>query len=115
MHFSRTTTILGLVQTVVVITGLSILGIVFRLSGYPDAVEVRWNPLAVSLREHGAWLLALPAIWVAVAAVAERDEQPFWVPWAAKAVGVAIAVVSIGLFPYAAVFPYTRPLLFYIR
>src|SRR5687768_16684300 len=54
---SRTTTILALIQTLLVIGGFFALGAVLKMSGYPDALAVRWNPLAVFLREHGVWLL----------------------------------------------------------
>jgi hypothetical protein len=74
---SRTTTILALLQTLLVIVGFFALGTVLRMTGYPDALAVRWNPLAVVLREHGVWLLLLPVLWVLFATSAQRSTVGF--------------------------------------
>ena len=57
-NMSRTTTILGLLQTILLVGGFLALGMVLKVSGYPDSTEVRWNPLAVFLREHGGVAVA---------------------------------------------------------
>jgi hypothetical protein len=106
---SRTTTILSLVQTLLVILGFFALGAVLKMSGYPDQLGVRWNPLAVFLREHGAWLLLLPVLWVFFATLAQRVDRGFFSYRFACIIGLCIAGVIIALFLYAAVFPYTRP------
>ena len=107
---SRTITILALLQTLLVIVGFFALGAVLKMSGYPDALAVRWNPLALFLREHGAWLLVLPALWVFYATSAQRIDRGFLSHHFACIVGLCIAGITILLFLYAAVFPYTRPL-----
>jgi hypothetical protein len=76
---------------------------------------VRWNPLAVLLREHGVWLILLPVFWVCFAIGAERIDRGFFSQRVALAMAVCIAAVVTLLFVYAAVRPYTRPLLFYVR
>jgi hypothetical protein len=112
---SRTTTILALLQTLLVIVGFFALGVVLKMSGYPDAIAVRWNPLALFLREHGAWLLLLPVLWVFFATSAQRIDRGFLSYHIACVVGLCIAGLTIVLFLYAAVFPFTRLLLFHAR
>jgi hypothetical protein len=112
---SRTTTILALLQTLLVIVGFFALGAVLKMSGYPDALAVRWNPLAVFLREHGVWLLFLPVLWVFFATSAQRIDRGFLSYHVACVIGLCIAGITIALFLYAVVFPYTRPLLFHVR
>jgi hypothetical protein len=107
---SRTTVILALVQTLLVILGFFALGIVLKFLGYPDYPIARWNHLAVFLRQHGMWFIFLPVLWVVLAARAERHDRgilSYRVVWVA---GVCIAASIIGLFLYAAIFPYSLPL-----
>lgn len=114
-NMPRTTTILALLQTVVVIVGFISLGAVLKISGYPDTLAVRWNPLAVFLREHEVWLLLLPVLWVAYATSAQRLDRAILSYRIACVVGLCIAAVTIVLFLYAAVFPYTRPFFLHVR
>jgi len=109
---SRTTAILALVQVLLVVLGFFALGIVLKGCGYPHTIEVRWNPLAVLLREHGIWLLFLPLVWVVFAISAQRIERNVFSPRVAFITGLSIASAITALFLYAAIFPYTRPLLF---
>jgi len=97
----------------VVVAGFIALGIVLKMCGYPDNPTVRWNPLALFLREQGVWLLLLPVAWVAVASYVQRLDRGLFCDRVAWIIGLCIAVLITGLFLYAAVFPYTRPLLFY--
>jgi len=109
----RTTAILALVQTLLLILGFFALGTVLKTSGYPDALAIHWNPLAVFLREHGFWLLLLPVLWGAFATTAQRLDRGFLSYHLAYIIGLCVAGVTIALFLYAAVFPYTRPLVFH--
>lgn len=110
---SRTTTILALLQTLLIIIGYFALGAVLKLNGYPDTSIVRWNPLAVFLREHGVWLMFLPVLWVLYATVAQHLDRGFFVCRDAYIAGLCIACLIITLFLSAAVAPYTRPLIIY--
>ncbi len=110
---SRTTTILALLQTLLIIIGFFALGAVLKLNGYPDASIVRWNPLAVFLREHGIWLIFFPVLWVFYATVAQRRDRGFFVCRDAHIVGVCATFLIITLFLFATVDPYTRPLIIY--
>ena len=108
---SRTTAIVALLQTLLVIIGFFALGAVLKMPGYRDAVAVRWNPLAVFLREHGGWLLLVPVLWVFLATSAQRVDRGVLSYRVACVVGLSIAGITVALFLYAAVFPYTRPLI----
>jgi hypothetical protein len=109
---SRPTTILVLLQTLLIIVGFFVLGVVLKISGYPHELGVRWNPLAVFLREHGLWLLVTSIVWVFFALAAERLDRGFFSYRLACVIGLCIASLTIVAFLYAAVFPYTRPFYF---
>lgn len=108
---SRLITILTLLQTVVIVVGFFVLGVVLKISGYgsPHELGVRWNPLAVFLREYGLWLLVLPIAWVPFAIKAERMDSGFFSYRLACLIGLCMASLTIVAFLYAAVFPYSRP------
>src|SRR4051812_20600713 len=75
---SRTTTMLALLQVLLVVVGYFALGIVLKMSGYPNNEGwVHWNPWAVLLREHGGWLICLPVLWVLYATAAEHRDRGF--------------------------------------
>ena len=97
---SRTTTILALLQTFLVVTGFFVVGVVLKWSGYPDSPVVRWNPLAVFLREHGLWLLFLPVLWVVLATSAQRLNLGFLSYRVACVIGLCVAGMTIALFFY---------------
>src|SRR5579859_6587850 len=99
---SRMTSILAWLQASLVITGFFALGIVLKMSGYPDAPALRWNPLAVFLREHGLWLLLAPALWVTFAIAAYRVDRGFLSYRIACVAGFSIAAVTTVLFIYSA-------------
>ena len=107
----RTITLLALFQVLMVIIGFLALGIVLKLSGYPDLIGLHWNPLAVFLREHGFLLLLLSSVWTVYAVAVERVQRGWLLPQVAFSLGVGLALFFVPLFLYAAVFPYTRPLL----
>jgi hypothetical protein len=93
-----------------IIVGFLASGAVLKFCGYPDAVFVRWNPLAVFLREHVGWLLLIPIAWVFFATCAERIAPDGISHAVAYAVGVYIPPITIAFFLYAAIYPYTRPI-----
>jgi len=111
---SRTTTILSLAQTFLVVVGFLALGIVLKMAGWPHDDTVRWSPFAVFLRQHGFFLLVLPVVWTIYGVSAERADRGVLSYRAACIVGICMAVSIISVFIYAACFPYTRPLLIYM-
>ena len=106
----RIVTILAILQTLLVVLGFLALGAVLKVEGYPETLGVRWNPLAVWLREYGAWFLLVPILWVSLATAAQRRDRGFLSHRFACFPGVCIAVLTGGLFHYAAIFPHTRPI-----
>jgi hypothetical protein len=108
---SRNITVLGLVQMLLVILGFFGLGIVMKMNGYPhEEMGIRWNSLALWLRQHGLILLLVPVIWAAVTAVAQHRQRflfPYGV-WAA--LGIVFALATICVFLSACVDPFHRPL-----
>jgi hypothetical protein len=111
---SRPITILAVLQTLSVVIGFFALGTVLKISGYPDELAVRWNPLAVFLREPGVWLLLLPALWVVFATSAQRLNRGFFSYRVALVLGLCTSIGIIALFVYAT-FAFTRPLLIHVR
>jgi hypothetical protein len=86
-------------------------GIVLKMSGYPDYQFVRWTPIAVSLREHGQWILAIPFLWALFAVVSSRIDRGIFSERIAGAIGVFLITVIFVVFLYAVMNPFTRPLL----
>lgn len=107
---SRTTTYIAILQSAVIVLGFLALGSVLKFCGYPDSTGIRWNPLAVFLREHGIWLLAIPLFWVAFALKAQQVDRGILSEHRALILGVGLAGVITVVFLWAAIFPYTRPL-----
>lgn len=110
---SRTTAQLALAQTIAIITGYLCLAIVLKLCGYPTGPGVRWTTLAVVLREHGLWLLALPIFWIVLANVAEHGDRVRLSYRHACVVAICITSLITLLFIWAALRPYTRSFLQY--
>ena len=109
---ARTNTIVALVQTLVVITGFVAVGIILKASGYPgNPMWVRWNPLAVFLRHYGGWLLLVPILWNYWAGTTLQSEDRRCSYLTVVVLGIGFAVAAMIVFIYAAVHPFTRPLL----
>ena len=110
---SRTTTYVAILQVAVTVFGFLALGIVLKFCGYPDGFGVRWNPLAVFLREYGIWLLIAPLFWTLFALKAQKVDRGILSGRLAMILGMCLAGLVALTFLYAAVFPYTRPFYFY--
>jgi hypothetical protein len=107
----RNIAILGLIQMLLVILGFFGLGIVLKIAGYPNGdFSVHWNPLALLLRRHGLFLLLVPVIWTVCTALSQNRTRFIFSPDIWAVLGIVIAVTLIGIFLYASIFPYTRPI-----
>lgn len=107
----RATTIIALSQTLVIILGFVAVGVVLKASGYPEnPMRLRWNPLALFLRHYGLLLLVVPVIWTYFTARSLRDDCLAVTYRTMMGVGVLVAALTITIFIYAALFPFTRPL-----
>ncbi len=104
---SRPTTIVVLVQMLVLILGFFGLGIVLKGFGYPNRDVFVWNPIAVFLREHGGWFFLLSVLWVSYATFAHRKDCGWLSYRIALIVGVSIALCLLAAFLYAAANPCT--------
>ena len=113
---SRTITILGLVQMLGVILGFFGLGIVLKMAGYhsehTEDFGIRWNPVALMLRRHGLILLFVPVVWTVLAAVSQNRRRFIFTLDVWAILGIVFSITILGLFLYACVYPYTRPMLF---
>ena len=69
-------TVIGSMQSVVVVGGTLATSMGLKIGGYPDARSV-WPPASVFVRESGFLLLLIPAIWV-LATVALELRCPDW-------------------------------------
>lgn len=109
---SRTITILGLIQTILIIIGFFGLGIVMKIDGYQHPVfGVNWSPLTLFLRRDGLCLLIAPAIWTIFASVAQNRQRLIFSLDGWCVLGIVLSGLIIGIFLYACLFPYTRPIL----
>lgn len=108
----RSITILGFVQLLLIVLGFIGLAIVMKLSGYPEqeAILIRWNPLALFLRQYGLVLLLVPILWVILAALSQNRPRIVFTPETWVILGIVLAATIIALFFYACVNPYTRAL-----
>jgi len=103
--------LIALIMFLLTVVGFVGLGIVLKMSGYPDDPFVRWTPIAVTLREHGQWVLTVPFLWALFAIVSSRIDRGIFSERFAGPVGVVLVAVIIVMFLYAIANPFTRPLL----
>ena len=89
------------------------LGIVMKFEGYPSGNPlIRWNPLALKLRQHGHWSLLLFLIWAITTFLSILLERRLVLRFLSIVLSVAVALVPV-LFLIAAWNPSYRPLLIY--
>lgn len=105
----RSLMFLGILQIACLLVGFFALGIILKVSGYPeDLPMIRWSPLAIYLRTHGLWLLALPAVWVIYAVYSARSDKGVFSVKISIIVGFLLSAAIILSFLYAAIFPFSR-------
>ena len=101
-----------LAQFVAVVVGFLALGVVLKVNGYPaNGLGVRWNGIAVRLREYGPWLLIAPVVWGIYALACEHYNQGLLSEGIAGTAGALLLVLVLAFFLYAACVPFTRPML----
>jgi hypothetical protein len=109
---SRNTTILALIQVLLVVLGFFGLGIIMKISGYPNHDDlIQWNSLALLLRRNGFYLLILPLVWVSFTALSEYKGKFIYSYDVWCLIGILNAFLIISLFICACIFPYTRPII----
>jgi hypothetical protein len=108
----RSIAIVGLIMLLLVVLGYVALGVVMKLDGYPkEEFGIKWTPLALNLRQHGHWFLALPLLWVICGVAAAHIDRGAAIAHIASAICGILLVVIFMLFLFAVGNPYTRPLM----
>jgi hypothetical protein len=108
---SRIVTILGLIQTILIIIGFAGLGIVMKVNGYPnESFGINWTPLALFLRREGLCMLLVPVIWTIFAAASQNRQRLILSTDGWCVLGIIASAIIICTFLYACVYPYTRPI-----
>lgn len=97
---------LALLQCLVVVIGVLTTCAMLKLYAYDPNTSIRWNPLAVSVRNFGYLLLMIPAIWTAACIVMERRESSHWNRTWSMVSGVLVTAVLAGLLWWTTATPY---------
>jgi len=92
---------IGLTQFVFVSLGLLTVNVLLKAGGFAENVEASFPAFSVWMARDGAWLFALPMIWVAVALLCEHAIRGGLAEKMARATGVAVAVAIFAAYFYA--------------
>lgn len=100
----RAISIIGAVQTGVVVAGTLVVTAGLKMAGYGTGLVPDWffNQTAVSIRDRGLFLLFVPAVWVAAAVLVARSSTRAWAPGLMILFGIAL--VFYGLYWYGLLF-----------
>ncbi len=109
----RAISLIGLVMLLLTVLGYVGLGIVLKMNGYPDNSFVRWTPIAVSLRQHGHWILLVPILWATYAVISSHIGRGLLSEGVAFVIGIIFLMAILLLYLYAIGYPFSRPLLIY--
>lgn len=93
---------LGLTQFVFVSLGLLTVNVLLKAGGFAPNVESTFPPFSVWMARDGAWLFALPMVWVAAALFFEQAIRGTWAEKIAAATGVAVTIGIFFAYGYAA-------------
>lgn len=96
-----------------VVAGFFAVRFSLKMAGYPHDPTVNWNSFSVFLRNFGFWFIVLPLVWTIYAVAAHQTEKGVLSFRPALLTGFILAVCIAGLFTYGAVFPFTRPMLWF--
>ncbi len=107
----RQITIIGALQAVIVVLGFVALGIHMKFMGYPNNEIVRWNSLAVFLREQGLFFFSVPICWTIYAIFAFKKDKGIFSFHIACALGIIALIFMLICFMYAFMHPFDRILM----
>ncbi len=113
-QFHHRVAFLAGLQFILIVGGWVALATVMKFEGYPDDNPfVRFKPVPVALREHGAWALLVPVVYAVAAIVAGEfpDGKREQCSFAISMLCLALAIGLLLAFLISAASPYTRPLL----
>ncbi len=97
---------LALLQCLIIVVGVLTTCGILKLHAYDPGSAVRWNPVAVAVRNLGFLLLAVPAIWAGACPVLERRVSNRWSRGWSIGSGVIAVVVLIGFLWWTTATPY---------
>lgn len=93
---------IGLTQFVFVSLGLLTVNVLLKAGGFADNVESSFPAFSVWMARDGAWLFALPMLWVALALFCEQAIRGTMAEKVARASGVVMAVAIFAAYFRAA-------------
>jgi hypothetical protein len=92
---------IGLTQFVFVSLGLLTVNVLLKAGGFAENVATSFPAFSVWMARDGAWLFALPMLWVAVALLCEQAIRGTLAEKVARVTGVLVAVAIIAAYFYA--------------
>jgi hypothetical protein len=106
MNFTSAISRLALLQSLIVVIGVLTTCGILKLNGYDPGAAIRWNPVAVAVRNVGYLLLMVPAIWTATCIVLERRAPNHWNRTWSIASGVLAIALLAGLLWWTTATPF---------
>lgn len=92
-----------LVQFLVILAGTLITTAMLKGYGYPDAVDMRWNPVAVLIRNWGWLAFLLPVIWYIVTCRLWRIHGSYDLSVGFASILVAVTVIGVVFYLWTAI------------
>ena len=92
---------IGLTQFVFVSLGLLTVNVLLKAGGFAQNVEATFPAFSVWMARDGAWIFALPMLWVAMALLCEHSIHGTWAEKLARASGVVVAAAIFAAYFYA--------------
>lgn len=92
---------IGLTQFVFVSLGLLTVNVLLKAGGFADNVATTFPAFSVWMARDGAWLFALPMLWVALALLCEQAIRGTLAEKIARATGVVVALAIFAAYFYA--------------
>jgi hypothetical protein len=97
---------IALLQCLIVVIGVLTTCGILKLNAYDPNAQIRWNPVAVAVRNIGYLLVIIPPIWTAVCITLERRESNRWNRTWSIVSGVLVCAVLAGLLWWTTATPY---------
>ena len=93
---------IGLTQFVFVSLGLLTVNVLLKAGGFAQNVEATFPAFSVWMARDGAWIFALPMLWVAMALLCEQAIRGTLAEKLARATGVIVSAAIFAAYFYAA-------------
>ena len=106
MNYTSAISRLALLQCLIVVIGVLTTCGILKLNAYDPEAAIRWNPVAVAVRNVGYLLLMVPAIWTAACIVLERRASNHWNRTWSIASGVLVIALLAGLLWWTTATPF---------